>query len=141
MHMPVDQARSDHEAAQVVGLARLRERAARVHARDHRADDADVGFAHLQGRDVDDARAGEQQVERLLALGHVDGTIACWKMNSVVHRYSSLWLAAFTIASYFSISLARKAANSAGVLPTTRKLVSASLVCISGSLVAAAISV
>ena len=45
---------------------------ARMNARDHRADDADIGLAQFQGRDIEHAPAGQEQIERLLALGGRD---------------------------------------------------------------------
>src|SRR5438132_1617249 len=57
MHMPVDESRRDQKAAQVVRLPRLRERAARMNAGDHFANDADVGLAQFERRDVDDLSA------------------------------------------------------------------------------------
>jgi hypothetical protein len=38
--------------------------AARVHAGDHLAGDADIGFADFAGGHVDDLRPGQQQIKR-----------------------------------------------------------------------------
>ena len=89
-------------AAHVVGLSRLLEAAARMHAGDHRSDDADIGLAQFQCRDVDDTPAGQEQIERLFALRRRDRpTRGCRSMASVIGSlhadYSALMLAALTM--------------------------------------------
>ena len=73
MHVGVDKARRDDQAGDVVRFTRLRSAAARMHACDHRPDHADVGLAQFERGDVEHAAAGQQQVERRLALGRGDG--------------------------------------------------------------------
>jgi len=125
MHMAVDEPRRDDAACERVNVARMREAPTRMHARDHRADDADIRLAQFERRDVDDPAAGQQQVERLLALRRGDGAQPRRKLDRLVH-YSALMFAALTMTENFSISWARKAVNSAGLLPTMRRPVSAS---------------
>ena len=43
-----------------------------MNARDHRADDAHIGLAQFQGCDIEHAPAGDEKIERLLALGRRD---------------------------------------------------------------------
>ena len=81
-----------------------RERAGRMHARDHRPHDADIGFADFHGRDIGDARAAQQQVERRPALRGVDRALADLERDRLEHGYSALILAAFTSAENFSCS-------------------------------------
>src|SRR5580765_6058650 len=114
----------------------MREAPTRMHACDHRADEADVRLAQFERRDIDDPRAGQQEVERLPALCSSDGAQPRQQRDGLVH-HSALMLAAFTMTENFSISCARKAANSAGALPTMRRPVSASLARTSASCSAA----
>ena len=71
--MRVDETRRKDEARDVVSLVCLREPSARVHARDHRSDHADIGLAQLEGGDVEHASSGQQQIERRAPLCGRDG--------------------------------------------------------------------
>ncbi len=118
MHMGVDEAGRHDQTGQVLRRRRFRERARRMNAGDHRPDDADIGLADLHGRDIGDAGATQQQVERRPALRSLDRTPANLERNRLEHGYSALMLAAFTSAENFSCSAFRKSANSFGELPT-----------------------
>lgn len=54
--------------------------AARVHAGDHLAGDADIGFADFTGDHVDYLRPGQQQVKRYFAPGGHDGAAAVFSI-------------------------------------------------------------
>ena len=90
MHMPIDEPGRDDTAAHIVRLACVAEPPARMDAGDHRADDADIGLAQLQRRDIDDPPAGQQQIERLLALRRRDGAQPRCKIDRLVHVQRAL---------------------------------------------------
>ena len=99
---------------------RFCEGAGRMHARDHRTDDADIGLADFERRDIGDARAAQQKIERLPALRGVDRALADLERDRLEQGYSALMPVAFTSAENFSFSAARNAANSFGELPDRR---------------------
>ena len=85
MHMGVDETGRDDQPGKVVHRCRFRERARRMHARDHRADDADIGLADLHGRDIGDTRTAQQQVERRPALRGPDRAFADLERDRLKH--------------------------------------------------------
>ena len=71
-----------------------------MHARDHRADDADIGLAHFQGCDIGDARAAQQKVERLPALRRRDraqphGHVECLGHETSLEHDPEKWSPVF----------------------------------------------
>ena len=118
MNMGIDESGCDDQTGKVMHFRRFGERTRRMHARDHRADDADIGLANLHGRDIGNTRTAQQQVERRPALRGLDRAPANLERNRLEHGYSALIPAAFTSAENFSCSAFRKSANSCGELPT-----------------------
>lgn len=138
MHMTIDETGRHDQTGKIVRRYCLGERARRMHARDHGADDADVGLADLHGRDIGNACAAQQQVERRPALRGVDRALADLEWNRIEQGYSALMPVAFTSAENFSFSAARNAANSFGELPDGSVLDARSFSSTAGSLTTAA---
>jgi hypothetical protein len=64
MDMGIHQPRRQVGAVQRMALVGIGAAAARVHAGDHLADDADIGFADFAGDHIDYLRPGQQQIKR-----------------------------------------------------------------------------
>ncbi len=65
---------------------RIVERAGRLHAGDHGADDADIGLADFHGGDIGNARAAQQEIEWRTALCRIDRATADGKLNRFKHQ-------------------------------------------------------
>ena len=118
MHMAVDEARCHDQAGQVLNRFRIGEGTRFMHACDHRSDNADIGRPDFHRRDIGNARAAQEQVERRPPLRGLDRALADLERNRLQHGYSALILAAFTSAENFAFSAFRNSANSFGELPT-----------------------
>ncbi len=73
MHVAVDEARCDHAPVNLVDRAGICEAAGRMNAGNQRPDDADIRLAQLQRCDIEDAAAGQDQIERRLTLRGCNG--------------------------------------------------------------------
>lgn len=138
MHMAVNKSGHHDQPGQILLSLGLLEGTGRMHARNHRTDDADIGLSDFERSDVRDARTAQEKIERLPALSGLDRALADLEWDRLEQDYSALMPVAFTSAENFSFSAARNAANSFGELPDGCVLAASSFSTTAGSFTTAA---